>query len=93
MSPPPAECVSDIEQLVDQVTSNYEKMSMATDSQSKVVKDVLQAFIKLIEGMVKKMVEEEADKMEKIVDGKIAAAISKAPVQAQWLVLSSFLKV
>ena len=92
MAPPPAECVSDLQQLMDQVTSNYENMSMAADSQSKVVKEVLQAFIKLIEGMVKMKVEEEADKMEKVVDGKIAAAISKAPVQAQWLVLSSFLK-
>jgi nitrate/nitrite-specific signal transduction histidine kinase len=92
MAPPPAECVRDMQQLMDQIASNFEKMSMAADSQSKVAKDVLPAFVKLIEGMVKMMVEEEADKMEKVVDGKIAAAISKAPMQVQWLVLSSFLK-
>jgi hypothetical protein len=77
-----------VQKLMDQVSMSYEIMKAECTNLSKVSQDLMPALARMIESVVATMVEEQVNKMEKIVDAKIAEAVScMTPVQANWLVV------
>jgi len=71
----------EMQKVMDQFAINYGNMAAEFTGVSKACKEFMPMFAKMIEAVV----EEQANKMEKIVDAKIAEAIScMTPVRANW---------
>lgn len=82
MEQPSANC--EMQKAMDQFVMHYGNMAAEFTGVSQTCKELVPMFAKMIEAVV----EEQANRMEKIVDAKIAEAIScMTPVQANWLVV------